>query len=47
MDKWGRRWLLLATFPNMFWTLLCAGLCFLIPDSNPHGRVAGVAFFIL
>ncbi|CAO1618652.1 unnamed protein product [Sympodiomycopsis kandeliae] len=46
MDTWGRRFLLLAGFPQMFWTLLAAGLCFLIPADDGHARVAGVATFI-
>lgn len=37
IDTWGRRALLLFTFPNMAWTLLAAGLCFIIPeDSRAH-----------
>ncbi|ERT00947.1 hypothetical protein HMPREF1624_02182 [Sporothrix schenckii ATCC 58251] len=44
MDTWGRRTLLLFTFPNMFWTLLTAGLCYLINDKN--ARIAAVATFI-
>jgi hypothetical protein len=31
IDTFGRRNLLLLTFPNMAWSLLAAGLCFLIP----------------
>ncbi|KFH48214.1 Arabinose-proton symporter-like protein [Hapsidospora chrysogenum ATCC 11550] len=31
IDTFGRRSLLLFTFPQMFWTLLAAGLCTLIP----------------
>ena len=45
IDTWGRRSLLLFTFPNMAWTLLAAGLCNLIPtESNAH--LGLVAFFI-
>ncbi|KAK4574529.1 hypothetical protein LTR86_001370 [Recurvomyces mirabilis] len=45
IDTFGRRALLLFTFPNMAWTLLAAGLCFLIPkDSSAH--LACVALFI-
>ncbi|EPE02860.1 sugar transporter [Ophiostoma piceae UAMH 11346] len=44
MDTFGRRTLLLFTFPNMFWTLLTAGLCYLIADEN--SRIAAVATFI-
>ena len=34
IDTFGRRTLLLFTFPNMCWTLLAAGLCFYIPIKN-------------
>lgn len=45
MDTFGRRNLLLFTFPNMAWCLLGAGLSFLLPfDSN--ARVPLIAFFI-
>jgi sugar porter (SP) family MFS transporter len=48
IDTYGRRALLLFTFPNMFWTLLAAGLCYLIEpnveDSTP--RIAAVATFV-
>lgn len=48
IDTFGRRALLLFTFPNMFWTLLVAGLCFLIDkdleQSTP--RIAAVATFV-
>lgn len=45
IDTWGRRALLLFTFPNMAWTLLAAGLCFIIPEeSNAH--LGMIAFFI-
>lgn len=44
IDTFGRRNLLLSTFPNMAWTLLAAGLCFLIPPGN--ARLGTVAFFI-
>lgn len=45
IDTFGRRSLLLFTFPQMAWTLLAAGLCNLIPGKNgPH--LAFVAFFI-
>ncbi|KAF8970958.1 sugar transporter [Flammula alnicola] len=33
IDTFGRRNLLLFTFPNMAWTLLAAGFCFYIPES--------------
>ncbi|KAL1753722.1 hypothetical protein FB107DRAFT_249987 [Schizophyllum commune] len=45
IDTFGRRNLLLFTFPNMFWTLLAAGLCFQIPDGSP-AKVPLIAFFI-
>ncbi|KAF4124106.1 Sugar (and other) transporter [Geosmithia morbida] len=45
MDTFGRRNLLLVTFPNMAWCLLAAGLCFLMPTSN-DARVPCIAFFI-
>lgn len=45
MDTFGRRNLLLITFPNMAWCLLAAGLCFLIDDSV-GARVPLIAFFI-
>jgi sugar porter (SP) family MFS transporter len=45
IDTFGRRGLLLATFPNMFWTLLAAGMCYYIPkDSSAH--LGLIAFFI-
>ena len=45
IDTYGRRALLLFTFPQMAWTLLAAGLCFIIPqESNAH--LGLIAFFI-
>ncbi len=45
IDTFGRRSLLLFTFPQMAWTLLAAGLCYLIPsDSKAH--LGLVALFI-
>ncbi|KAK7408271.1 hypothetical protein QQX98_009584 [Neonectria punicea] len=45
IDTWGRRALLLATFPNMCWTLLAVGMSFYIPqDSSAH--IGLVALFI-
>jgi sugar porter (SP) family MFS transporter len=43
IDTFGRRSLLLFTFPQMFWTLLAAGLCTLIPYEEGEGsqRVRG------
>ncbi|TDZ49863.1 Polyol transporter 5 [Colletotrichum trifolii] len=48
IDTFGRRALLLFTFPNMFWTLLAAGLCYLIDQdvANSTARVAAVATFV-
>jgi MFS family permease len=45
MDTYGRRNLLLTTFPNMAWCLLAAGCCFLMDKSN-SARVPLIAFFI-
>lgn len=45
MDTFGRRNLMLFTFPNMAWCLLAAGLCFLIPTES-GARVPLIALFI-
>ncbi len=45
IDTYGRRALLVFTFPNMCWTLLEAGLCFLIPSSYP-AYLGLIAMFI-
>ncbi|KAK4056872.1 hypothetical protein OIO90_002122 [Microbotryomycetes sp. JL221] len=45
IDTFGRRNLLLFTFPNMAWTLLTAGLMFLLPESS-GARVPLIALFI-
>ena len=45
IDTWGRRALLLFTFPNMAWTLLAAGLCFIIPQEQT-AHLGLIAFFI-
>ncbi|OLN96579.1 Polyol transporter 5-like protein 1 [Colletotrichum chlorophyti] len=45
IDVWGRRALLLATFPNMCWTLSAAGMAFLIPKSSP-AHIGSLALFI-
>ncbi|KAH0535943.1 hypothetical protein FGG08_007163 [Glutinoglossum americanum] len=45
IDTYGRRTLLLFTFPQMAWTLLAAGFCFLIPESNP-AHLGLVAMFV-
>ncbi|KAK2751560.1 hypothetical protein FQN55_000281 [Onygenales sp. PD_40] len=44
IDTFGRRSLLLFTFPQMAWTLLAAGLCFKIDKGPAH--TALIAFFI-
>ncbi|KAJ5451395.1 Major facilitator superfamily domain general substrate transporter [Penicillium cf. griseofulvum] len=45
IDTFGRRGLLLFTFPQMCWTLLAAGFCFWIPiSSNAH--IGMIAFFV-
>lgn len=46
IDTFGRRALLLFTFPQMAWTLLAAGLCFLIPMSAGDARLGAIALFI-
>ncbi|OAA37413.1 sugar transporter [Metarhizium rileyi] len=48
IDTFGRRALLLFTFPNMFWTLLVAGLCYLVDKDveNSTARIASVATFV-
>ncbi|KAI4598653.1 hypothetical protein KJ359_002543 [Pestalotiopsis sp. 9143b] len=51
IDTFGRRTLLLFTFPQMTWTLLAAGLCTLMPMENANGeantaRTALVALFV-
>jgi MFS family permease len=45
IDSFGRRGLLLFTFPNMGWTLLAAGMCYYIPDST-RAHLGMVTFFI-
>lgn len=45
IDTYGRRTLLLFTFPQMAWTLLAAGFCFYIPESS-SARLGLIAFFI-
>ncbi|KAI5865276.1 hypothetical protein GGS23DRAFT_419594 [Durotheca rogersii] len=44
IDTFGRRSLLLFTFPQMMWTLLAAGLCTLMPRSD--ARTGLVALFV-
>ena len=45
IDTFGRRSLLLFTFPNMAWTLLAAGLCYIIPKSS-SAHLGLVAMFV-
>ena len=45
IDTFGRRTLLLFTFPQMCWTLLAAGLCYLIPQSS-SAHIGLVALFV-
>ncbi|PNS18889.1 hypothetical protein CAC42_5428 [Sphaceloma murrayae] len=45
IDTFGRRNLLLFTFPNMAWTLLAAGFAFYIPGSGP-AHVGVISLFI-
>ncbi|KAK1221071.1 hypothetical protein PQX77_016118 [Marasmius sp. AFHP31] len=45
IDTFGRRNLLLFTFPNMAWSLLVAGFCFWIPTDN-SARVPLIALFV-
>ncbi|KIM73040.1 hypothetical protein PILCRDRAFT_803132 [Piloderma croceum F 1598] len=46
IDTFGRRSLLLFTFPHMAWTLLAAGLCFLINPDIGTARIGAIALFI-
>lgn len=45
IDTFGRRALLLFTFPQMAWCLLGAAFCFYIPDSSP-AHLGMIAFFV-
>jgi MFS family permease len=45
IDTFGRRSLLLFTFPNMAWSLLAAGFSFYIPQSST-AHLAMIAMFI-
>ncbi|KAK5945334.1 hypothetical protein PMZ80_002538 [Knufia obscura] len=45
IDTFGRRSLLLFTFPQMAWTLLAAGMCFFIPESS-SAHLGLIALFI-
>ncbi|KAI9762396.1 MAG: hypothetical protein M1840_001257 [Geoglossum simile] len=42
---WGRRYLLHWSFPNMAWTLLSIGFCFLVKDKD--ARQGLIIFFVL
>jgi sugar porter (SP) family MFS transporter len=46
IDTFGRRNLLLFTFPNMCWTLLAAGFSFKIPTTNKNARLGVISLFI-
>jgi MFS family permease len=47
IDTYGRRTLLLFTFPQMAWTLLAAGFSFYIPkDSSAHLGVIALFVFL-
>jgi hypothetical protein len=45
IGTFGRRNLLLFTFPSMAWTLLAAGFCFFIPETS-KARISLVGFFV-
>ncbi|EFW20463.1 hypothetical protein D8B26_003161 [Coccidioides posadasii str. Silveira] len=45
IDTYGRRTLLLFTFPQMAWTLLAAGFSFWIPEEN-RAHLGVIAFFV-
>jgi MFS family permease len=45
IDTWGRRSLLLFTFPQMAWALLGAGFAFYIPEGS-GARLPVIAFFV-
>jgi MFS family permease len=47
IDKFGRRTLLLFTFPQMSWTLFIAGMCFLLPASNSARSPVIALFFYI
>jgi len=46
IDTFGRRTLLLFTFPQMFWTLLAAGLCTLIDEEKRQLRLGLICLFV-
>jgi len=45
IDTFGRRALLLFTFPNMCWTLLAAGMCFYVPGKG-GAHLGLIALFV-
>ena len=45
IDTYGRRNLLLFTFPQMAWTLLAAGFAFYIPEESP-AHLGVIALFV-
>lgn len=45
IDTFGRRGLLLTSFPNMAWCLLAAGCAFLLP-ADSSARLPLIAFFV-
>jgi MFS family permease len=45
IDTYGRRTLLLFTFPNMAWTLLAVAFCFYIPESS-RAHLGLIALFV-
>ncbi|KAL5334305.1 hypothetical protein BJX70DRAFT_405506 [Aspergillus crustosus] len=45
IDTFGRRSLLLFTFPQMAWTLLAAGFCFYVPESS-KAHLGLIALFV-
>jgi Sugar (and other) transporter len=45
IDTYGRRTLLIFTFPQMAWTLLAAGFCFWIPEES-KAHLGMIALFI-
>ena len=45
IDTYGRRSLLIFTFPQMAWTLLAAAFAFFIPDDSP-ARLHVIAVFV-
>ena len=46
IDTFGRRNLLLFTFPNMAWTLLAAGFCFFIDRQKVEVPLVSLFIFL-